>query len=146
MRAIRNASRRLPLSVYAAGYPMIDGTVLLQKARPVPPRQDRAFFCAAEVTPGKIGNALSKSAQKLSPDKSHTFRVIGDQIMLKHGTPILSLEERLAHEAKRLRERASSLPPGFERECILRKARQAETGAHVSAWLRSPGLQSPTRS
>ena len=26
----------------------------------------------------------------------------------------------------------------------LRKARQAETGSHVSAWLRSPGLRSPT--
>jgi hypothetical protein len=57
--------------------------------------------------------------------------------------PILSLEERLAEEAKRLREKARYLPPGLEREIILRKARQAETGAHVSEWLRSPGLQTP---
>lgn len=57
--------------------------------------------------------------------------------------PILSLEERLAEEAKRLREKARCLPPGLERESILRKARQAETGAHVSEWLRSPGLQTP---
>jgi hypothetical protein len=25
----------------------------------------------------------------------------------------------------------------------LRKARQAETGSHISEWLRSPGLQPP---
>jgi hypothetical protein len=26
---------------------------------------------------------------------------------------------------------------------LLRKARQAETGSHMSEWLRSPGLRSP---
>jgi hypothetical protein len=56
---------------------------------------------------------------------------------------ILSLEERLAEEAKRLREEAKSLPPGSQREDMLRKARQAETGSHMSEWLRSPGLQPP---
>jgi hypothetical protein len=55
----------------------------------------------------------------------------------------LSLEERLAEEAKRLREEAKSFPPGPLRENLLRKARQAETGSHMSEWLRSPGLQSP---
>jgi hypothetical protein len=54
-----------------------------------------------------------------------------------------SLEERLAEEAKRLREEAKLLPPGTVREALLRKARQAEIGSHVSAWLRSPGLQPP---
>lgn len=56
---------------------------------------------------------------------------------------IESLEDRLAEEAKCLREQAASLPMGFEREQTLRKARQAETGAHISEWLRSPGLQAP---
>jgi hypothetical protein len=55
-----------------------------------------------------------------------------------------SLEERLAEEAKRLREEAKSLPPAAQRENLLRKARQAETGSHMSEWLRSPGLQPPT--
>ena len=55
----------------------------------------------------------------------------------------LPLEERLAEEAKRLREEAKSLPPGSQREGMLRKARQAETGLHMSEWLRSPGLQAP---
>nr|WP_092191725.1 hypothetical protein [Bradyrhizobium sp. cf659] len=55
----------------------------------------------------------------------------------------LSLEERLAREAERLREQAKELPHGPERETLLRKARQAETGSHMSEWLTSPGLQPP---
>lgn len=54
-----------------------------------------------------------------------------------------SLEERLAEEAKRLRAEADLLPPGAVREAVLRKARQAETGSHMSEWLRSPELQTP---
>jgi len=54
-----------------------------------------------------------------------------------------SLEERLSEEAKRLREQARLLPPGVKREALLRKARQAETGSHMSEWLRSPELQPP---
>lgn len=55
----------------------------------------------------------------------------------------LSLEERLSEEAKRLREEAKLLLPGAAREALLRKARQAETGAHMSEWLSSPELQPP---
>jgi len=55
-----------------------------------------------------------------------------------------SLEERLADDAKRLREEAKLLPPGAMRDATLRKARQAETGLHMSEWLGSPGLKSPT--
>jgi hypothetical protein len=54
-----------------------------------------------------------------------------------------SLEERLAEQTQRLREEANSLPPGIAREQAIRKTRQAETGAHISEWLSSPGLQSP---
>ena len=55
----------------------------------------------------------------------------------------LSLEERLAEEARRLREEAESLPHGPVRDEALRRARQAETGSHMSEWLRSPGLRPP---
>jgi len=48
-----------------------------------------------------------------------------------------TLEACLADEAKRLREEAESLPPGIAREQPLRKARQAETGSHMSEWLTS---------
>jgi hypothetical protein len=54
-----------------------------------------------------------------------------------------SLEERLAEEAKRLRAEAKLLPPGTERDALIRKARQAETGSHMSEWLRSTVLQPP---
>ena len=54
-----------------------------------------------------------------------------------------SLEERLTEQVQRLREEAKSLPPGIERERIIRKARQAETGARITEWLNSPGLQPP---
>jgi len=53
------------------------------------------------------------------------------------------LEIRLADEAKRLRKEAQGTPPGVARELLLLRARQAETGSHMSEWLRSPGLQSP---
>ena len=56
---------------------------------------------------------------------------------------IKSFEERLANDAKRLREEAKLFAPGAARDYTLRKARQAETGSHVSAWLGSPGLQQP---
>jgi hypothetical protein len=46
-----------------------------------------------------------------------------------------TLHERLAHEAKRLRAEAKKL--------LLRLARQAEIGSHMSEWLSSPGLQPP---
>ena len=55
-----------------------------------------------------------------------------------------SLEERLAEEAKRLREEAKLLSPGMVRDTLLRKARQCETGSRMSEWLSSPGLQRPT--
>ncbi|MBR1251347.1 hypothetical protein JQ609_31070 [Bradyrhizobium sp. AUGA SZCCT0169] len=54
-----------------------------------------------------------------------------------------SLEQRLAEEAKRLRAQAKLLRPGAARDAVIRKARQAETGSHMSAWLRSPALQPP---
>lgn len=55
----------------------------------------------------------------------------------------LSLEERLAKSAARLRAHAQELPAGAEREGLLKRARIAETGANLSDWLRSPGLQPP---
>ena len=54
-----------------------------------------------------------------------------------------SLKDRLVSQVKRLREEAKTLPPGSERESKLRKARQAETAAHIDEWLRSAGLKPP---
>ena len=54
-----------------------------------------------------------------------------------------SFEERPADEAKRLREEAKLLPPGAVRDAVLMKARQAETGSHLSEWARSLGQRPP---
>ena len=62
----------------------------------------------------------------------------------RYARPETTLEQRLADEASRLREQAKLLPPGAVREATIRKARQAETGSHLSEWLRSPGLKAPS--
>jgi hypothetical protein len=56
---------------------------------------------------------------------------------------VLSFPDRLTQEAERLRAEAEKLPPGTERHDLERKARQAQTAAHIDDWLTSPGLQSP---
>jgi hypothetical protein len=58
-------------------------------------------------------------------------------------TQTTSLEQRLAEEAKRLREQAKKLPPGPDRERLLRKAREDEMVAQMAGWITSPGLQPP---
>ena len=52
-----------------------------------------------------------------------------------------ALEDRLAAEAKSFRLEAAALPPGLQREALLRKARQREVAADTTAWLSSPELQ-----
>ncbi|MCP1766026.1 hypothetical protein M2202_005164 [Bradyrhizobium japonicum] len=47
-----------------------------------------------------------------------------------------SLDERMAEQAAKLKELASQ--PGAEREALLKRARIAETGAHLGDWLTSP--------
>ena len=53
------------------------------------------------------------------------------------------LDQRLTGEAQRLRKEAQGTPPGFAREELIRKARQAETAVHMQEWLTSPGLRAP---
>jgi hypothetical protein len=54
-----------------------------------------------------------------------------------------SLQARLSAFARDVREQAARLPPGIEREDMLRKARQAHTAAHLDNWANSIGLQPP---
>jgi hypothetical protein len=54
-----------------------------------------------------------------------------------------ALGERLIEEARRARVEAEHLPPGAERDGLLKKARQAVTAAHINDWINSPGLQPP---
>ena len=57
--------------------------------------------------------------------------------------PTLSLQDRLASFAKEAGEKALQLPPGPEREELLKKVRLAETASHLDEWVNSPGLQPP---
>lgn len=54
-----------------------------------------------------------------------------------------TFEERLAEEAHRFRVAAEALPPGTAQELLLRRARQAESAAHLNQWLKAPGQQLP---
>lgn len=54
-----------------------------------------------------------------------------------------SLKDRLTSFAKDVREKASRMPSGPERDDMLKKASQAETAAHLNDWVNSPGLQPP---
>jgi hypothetical protein len=49
-----------------------------------------------------------------------------------------SLQERLTAFAESARERARSLPPGREREMLLRRAEQNEITSNLTEWLSAP--------
>ncbi len=57
--------------------------------------------------------------------------------------PTVALKDRLSSFAREAREKASLLPPGPEKEQMLRKARQADTAAHLDDWANSCGLRPP---
>ena len=54
-----------------------------------------------------------------------------------------TLDQRLSEQAERLRKEAQGTPPGVKRDDLLRRARQAQTAAHMQEWITSPGLRSP---
>jgi hypothetical protein len=53
------------------------------------------------------------------------------------------LKDRLAEFAANARKIADELPPGPRRDEALKRARQADTAAHIDAWVNSSGLQTP---
>ena len=55
-----------------------------------------------------------------------------------------TFEERIAAEKAKLEEQVAKLKPGHQKEALLGKIRQLETAAHMSEWLSSPGLRTPT--
>jgi hypothetical protein len=54
-----------------------------------------------------------------------------------------SLKDRLASFAEKIREKASQLRPGPERDALLKRASRAEAASHIDEWVNSPGLQPP---
>jgi hypothetical protein len=55
-----------------------------------------------------------------------------------------SLPDRLKKWSDGVLEKANQLPPGPERDELLKKVRHAETASHLEQWVNSPGLQPPT--
>jgi hypothetical protein len=55
----------------------------------------------------------------------------------------ISLQDRIIAWAKEVRAQAAGLPPGPERDQLLKKVRQAETAMHLDDWANSPELQPP---
>jgi hypothetical protein len=54
------------------------------------------------------------------------------------------LGERLSREAQNLRKQAEGMPPGIQRDDLLKKARQADTASQINDWIiSSPGQQPP---
>ena len=53
-----------------------------------------------------------------------------------------TFRERLEEEAEQFKAAAAQQPLGSHaRELLLRRARQAETAAHIDEWLKSPGTE-----
>ena len=55
----------------------------------------------------------------------------------------LTLQDRLATWSKQVGEEAAKLPPGPERDTLVKKVRQADIANHLDDWAKSPGLQPP---
>lgn len=49
-----------------------------------------------------------------------------------------TFKERLMDEAAKCREAAERLPPGTERELLMKRVQQAEKAAQISDWLTKP--------
>jgi hypothetical protein len=55
----------------------------------------------------------------------------------------IPLKDRLAAFAKEMVDQASLLPPGAEKDDLLRRARRADTASHLDDWANSLELQAP---
>jgi hypothetical protein len=55
----------------------------------------------------------------------------------------VTLQDRIIAWANEVRAQAAVLPPGPERDELLKKVRQAETAMHLDDWANSPELQPP---
>jgi hypothetical protein len=55
-----------------------------------------------------------------------------------------TFDDNIAAEKARLEAQVANLAPSPQRDALLKKIRQLETASHMSEWLSSPGLQSPT--
>lgn len=55
----------------------------------------------------------------------------------------LAIEQKWHQQSETAKSEAQKLPPGKERDALVRKARQLETASQINEWLSSSGLQPP---
>ena len=55
-----------------------------------------------------------------------------------------TFEDNIAAEKAKLEAQLAQSKPGPQMDALRKKIRQLETASHMSEWLSSPGLQSPT--
>ena len=55
----------------------------------------------------------------------------------------ISLDDRAKERAEQLLKEAQNAPPGYQRDRLLRRARQAGVVSHMQEWLTSAGLRPP---
>ena len=55
----------------------------------------------------------------------------------------IPLKDRLTAWADDVRGQAAKLKPGAAQDAMLKRARQADTAAHIDDWVSSPGLRPP---
>ena len=67
-------------------------------------------------------------------------RVVIRRKRVKHET---SFKERLLNSAREAREADEPLPPGLDRELLLRKASASETAVEIHAWISPPRAAPP---
>jgi hypothetical protein len=54
-----------------------------------------------------------------------------------------TIEQKWHLQSKALTSEAEKLPPGKDRDALMRKARQLETASQINQWLSSAELQPP---
>jgi hypothetical protein len=72
-----------------------------------------------------------------------SFGQQGDNMQARRFEMAASVKDRLVQQSSNARDKARTLPPGKEREGLMRLARQTEIASHLDAWLDSPGLRRP---
>ena len=55
-----------------------------------------------------------------------------------------TFEDQIAAEKAKLEAQLAELKPGPETDALRKKIRQLDAASHMSEWLSSPGLQTPT--
>jgi len=93
------------------------------------------------VTARLLGSIGHENANGIHAPLERRASHMPDRRPYKHISPV---EEGLVERAKCLREQASTLQPGPERDRLLRQASRDETASRINDWLTSPGLRRPT--